>query len=278
MPEGISVGDLEQWDVFHDVKNRDGSLSAFVVSVITPKTLGGRYWELKFDGMRNIRGLVPSSEAGLPDEGMLGLFIGQEVSVKIRSIDKKNGIVACTRREVVEEARARLVNTLIEGEEILALVRFATDRRVGLDIGGGVIIGVPRQAAAPSRSVPLNVQYRPGQLVLAVVQAVDKKAGIEVSIKDPWENESFTRGDVVTGRIVRVRGKELFVEVEARPGLIALAHQPAGKELKEGDAVPFQVTFFDSGKKKMHMDVLNPEWIRGRRAARARRSKEAASS
>lgn len=275
MPEGTSVSDLEQWDVFHHVKNSDISMPAFVVSVVTPKTLNGRCWELRFDGMRNIRGLVPFSEAGLLNEEMMGLFIDQEVNVKIKGIDKKNGIVACTRREVVEDARTRLVNTLVEGEEIPALVRFVAGGRVALDIGGGVIVSVPRSAAAPSRSIPLDVQYKPGQFVQAVVQAVNKEAGdIKVSIRDPWENESFSRGDIVTGRIVRLRGKELFVEVETRSGLIGLAHQPVGKEFKEGDVVPFQIMYFDSTERKLHMDALNPEWIRGRRAARARRAKD----
>ncbi|RKO65733.1 hypothetical protein [Desulfofundulus salinus] len=273
-PEGTSITELDQWDIFYDAKDRDSVLSAVVTSVVRPKTLNGLYWELKFEDADGVRGVVPSSETGLPSERTMNFFVNQKVNVKIKSIDRKNGIVACTRREVVEEAINHLLGTLTEGEEIPALVRFVSRRGVGLDIGGGVIVEVPYRNAAYSRSLPLDVIYRPGQLIRVTVQAIDKeKKDIRVSIKDPWENEEFSRGTILTGRVLKIRGREMFVEV--RQGLVGLAGYPLNKRIEEGEQLPFQVMSFDRAERKLHLIVLDPERIRGRRVRRERRIREA---
>lgn len=269
-PEGFTGTELDCWDIFYDAKDRGKVLSGIVASVVTPKTLKEFYWELRFKEVDGIRGIVPASETGLPSERMMNFFIDQEVNVKIRHIDKKNGIVACTRREVVEEARASLLNTLQEGEEVPALVRFISRRNVGLDIGGGVIIPVPYTKAAHSKSLPLEAIYKPGQLVTAVVEGIDKEnKRIEVGIKDPWENADFSRGDIVSGKIIMIRGRNLFVEV--RQGIVGIAGYPVGRKISEGERFPFQVLHYDKAGKKLHMVVFDPERIRGRRKLHARR-------
>ncbi|MEW8958707.1 MAG: hypothetical protein AB2448_06290 [Moorella sp. (in: firmicutes)] len=269
-PEGFAGTELDCWDIFYDAKDRGKVLSGIVTSVVTPKTLKEFYWELRFKEGDGIRGIVPASETGLPSERMMNFFIDQEVNVKIRHIDKKNGIVACTRREVVEEARTSLLNTLQAGEEVPALVRFISRRNVGLDIGGGVIIPVPYTKAAHSKSLPLEAIYKPGQLVTAVVEGIDKEnKRIEVGIKDPWENADFSRGDIVSGKIIMIRGRNLFVEV--RQGIVGIAGYPVGRKISEGERFPFQVLHYDKAGKKLHMVVFDPERIRGRRKLHARR-------
>jgi small subunit ribosomal protein S1 len=273
MPEETAAGKSGFWDIFYDARDRDRVLNATVISVKRPETLNGFYWELKFEGFEDtaaVLGLVPSSETGLPDEDMMGSFVNKKVNVKVKSIDKNSGIVACTRREVVEEARARLMNTLSEGEETWSLVRFVSGGRLGLDIGGGVVVGVPCSRAAFSRSVPLDMQYRPGQMVRVEIRVVNReKSEIEISVKNPWENEKFNRGDIVTGRVLKVDGDKLFVEV--RQGVIGLAGCPVGKRVSEGEQLVFQVTAFNGAERKLHMVLFDSERIRGRRRARARR-------
>lgn len=267
-PEKSIVGDVEFWDKMYDAKDRNSLMYAMVVAVVQPETLRGLAWELEFDGAYNVRGLVPFSETGLPTEKMMNYFVGEKIRVLIKGIDKKNNLVACTRREVVEQARDRIIRMVEEGQQIEAFVSFVTDIWVGLDLGGGVIVDLDRKRAGTSRSIPLDAIYEEGQRVNVTVEKVDKDSGlISVVPVDPWQDAHYARGDKVLGKVVRMGDKNIFISVKA--GIVGIAPYPAnGKKPEIGDRLKFEVNKYDPVNKSLSLGHLDPELIRGRKKNR----------
>lgn len=266
-PEKTSTREMDYWDKLYDAKDRNSELYAFVVAVVQPETLQNLAWELEFEGITNVRGLVPSSETGLPTEKMMNYFVGKEVKVKIKGIDKNNGLIACTRREVVDESRARIIKMIEEGQEIESMVRFVSDIWVGLDLGGGVIVDLDRKKAGVSRSVPLNVLYQEGQIVKVIVEKVDKSTNeINVIPVDPWQDVRYNRGDVVSGPVVRLGEKNIFITV--RPGVIGIAPYPVSGKPSLGDRLVFKVNDFNPETRSLSLGLFDPELIRGRKKNR----------
>ncbi|AKX95744.1 RNA-binding S1 [Neomoorella thermoacetica] len=252
-PEGFKPG-LSTLNILYEARNNDWSIEAIVSRVTWPDGQGA-VWELIFPDIEEVRGLVPASESGLPKNVPMEALTGQTIRVKVKGIDKENNLAACSRVEVVAEAKERLLKTLVEGEKLDALVRavLARPSRLVLDIGGGVLVVVPREKAAYNRALPLNAQYNPGSLIKAQVEKIDRQEGIiEVAPINPWEKADFRRGDFISGKVIRVYGKR-HVLVEVPPGITGLAPYPLRKTINQGDQVTCKVMAFNKAKKILHL-------------------------
>lgn len=262
------------WNKLYNAMDCNNIITAYVAAVIPSETLRTRTWKLEFMEFEDIPtyvyGTVPYSETGLSDEELMNFFTEKEIKVKIKGIDKKNGIVVCTRREVVEESRTRIIHMIAEGQEIETMVSYVTDMRVGLDIGGGVIIDLNRRTAATSRSVPLGALYEEGTIVKAVVQKVDKNTkDIEISLKDPWLGVQFPRGTVISCPVVHL-GEKNILFVSASPGVVGItSYQDDKDKPKLGERLLLQVEEFKPAERLLKFGEYTPQRIRGRRKNRA---------
>ncbi len=266
---------FEFWDKLYDAKDRNSEIYASVVGVVQKESnQNGQNenrepaWELEFDGGDDVRGRVPFSETGLQTEKMMNYFVGEEVKVIIKGINKKNNLVDCTRKEVVEQARDRIMRMVEEGQQIEAFVRFVTDIWVGLDLGGGVIVDLDRKRAGTSKSIPLNAIYHKGQRVKVTIEKIDRDSGtISVMPVDPWQEAHYSRGDIVVGKVVHLGEKNIFVAIRA--GIVGIAPYPANcKTPKIGDRFKFKVNEYDPDKKSVSLGYFDPEIIRGRKKNR----------
>lgn len=242
-------------------KERGIPVSATVERVVWPETLNTSVWEIDLDG---VKGVVPLGETGLADAGLMPRFVGQKILVKIKGMDKENRVAACSRREVIADAQERLFKTLKQGMIIDAVVKAILPAdpvngrppRLVVDIGGGVLVDVPRKWATRSHAARLNDLYRPGQAVKVKVLQVDSQQSgiIRVSVADveadPWSTAAYKRGEIVAGQVVAVRD---VVFVEVKPGLAGIAPLPLRGRLRRGDKVVCQVTAFDPKSKKLHL-------------------------
>ena len=263
-----NLSGIKFWDKLYDAKDRNSKIYAMVVAVVQQETLQGLAWELEFDGAYDVRGLVPFNETGLPNEKMMNYFVGQEVKVIIKGIDKKNNLVACTRREPVEQARERILRMVEEGQQIEACVSFVTDIWVGLDLGGGVLVDLDRKRAGTSRSIPLDAIYHEGQRVKVIIEKIDRDNGmIAVLPVDPWQEVHYSRGYIVSGEVVHLGEKNIFVAIRA--GLVGIAPYPAkGKTPEIGERFKFKVNEYDPDRKSLSLGYFDPEIIRGRKKNR----------
>ncbi|PHJ36844.1 RNA-binding protein S1 [Desulforamulus profundi] len=279
-PEGLELRELDVWGPIYEAKTYGTIITARVVRV---RHINGQgeTWEIEFDNAPGITGLVPADESGLPDKTSMKTFIGQPISVKVIAVNRKENLVAASRKEAVNIALNKLINQVTEGEEISSVVKSVGERSVLLDIGGGVIVKLPIEKARLSGGVPLDVQYRMGSVVNVIVTGIDKQEkNITVEPTDPWARWQFERGEVVVGTIVGTRDTTTFVAV--KPGLIGIAPYRAKDTFAVGDKLEFQVAAFDVKERKLHLVEWDPKKTLQRRRqklfSRKRRSKQASNS
>lgn len=268
-PEGLELRDVDVWGPIYDAKTYGTIMEALVVRV---RRIGvqGETWEIEFEDAPGITGLVPVTQTGLPEGTPINAFVGSVISVKVMEIDRKEGIAACSRKEVVNISVSKLLGQLVVGQSISSIVKFVNDRNVYLDIGGGVITRIPAEKARLSDGVPLEVQYRRSGVVNVVVKNLSKEERtIEVEPVDPWEKWTFSRGEILSGTVVSVREMAMFVSV--KPGVIGMAPYKAGDEFIHGDRLEFQVNSFDASKRKLHLIEWDP-----RKAGQRKREKHRA--
>ncbi|MCL6560262.1 MAG: 30S ribosomal protein S1 [Firmicutes bacterium] len=242
-------------DRLYDAMQREYPIEARIVRVTWENNLP--VWELDLGAAR---GLVPPSETGLGEEApnLMQKFTGQKVFVKVKGIDKNSGIAACSRREAIADARVKLFEVLREGQKLDAVVRVVTPRQLLVDIGGGVLVNVPRAAATRSRAFRLSELFSPGQPVCVTVRALDRQTDtISVTMlngSDPWEGvPELRRGDFVAGVVLTLNQKFVMVELLSSPGLVGLAPPPLRGNLRRGDKVRCVVANFNREKKKLSL-------------------------
>ncbi|MEW5763235.1 MAG: 30S ribosomal protein S1 [Bacillota bacterium] len=245
----------------HQAKERGLVLDASVVALDFPDNIPT--WVLAFDGLDGVKGLVPASETGLPDKDLMPRFVGQQIRVKVKGVDRANGLAACSRREAVAEAAAKLLPALAENpEQVLdAVVRCVVPGnppRLLVDVGGGVLAEAPNAQARVWLSKPLGAQYAPGQRVKVKVTRVDPQTGVvEASIRkarpDPWETADFRRGQFLACTVVSVRNGIVFLEPDAAPGVLGIAPLPLVGEVSRGDRVTAAVASFDRANRKLRL-------------------------
>lgn len=253
------------WNEIYDAKDRNTILSAKVVAVKIQETLAGSTWELEFEEFPNIHGIVPFSETGLPKENIMNIFVGERVNVRIKGIDKRNNIVACTRRELVEEAHRRLLNIAKIDLEFEAPVVFTTEFQLGIDIGGGVLKIFHSRDSELLRSGKPNELYKIDQAVKVIIIKADKESGeLEVALANPWDSVKYARGDVVIGKVIRLNKR--YISLLLQPGIVGIAPYPINTPIPQyGQEIKCKVNSFAPQKREVSLSIFDPETIRGRK-------------
>ena len=273
MERSVNTIEHDYWNMIYDARDRNTIITATVIACRRNENLAGTTWEITFNDFaeaENVRGLIPASETGLPDEKMMNFFINKEINIRIKGIDRKNEIVACTRKELVDESKSRLLRRIEAGIEFDAQVVFVTETWLGVDIGGGLVYGFNPTEARVSRSMGLNELYREGQYIKAKINAVDKTNGkIDISLIDPWDNVQYNRGDMVTGTIVRLGANSMFMEI--KPGVVGIASYPVSLEPELGDKLVCTVKSIEVKEKLLYLTLFDPEVVRGRKKNRENR-------
>lgn len=245
------------------IKERGQAVDALVVALDFPNDTPT--WVLSFPQLDGVKGLVPASESGVP-KNLMPRFVGQEVKVKVKGIDRENGLIACSHREAMADASEKLLPELAKDPErawsgvVRAVLPLEDGKPVRLlvDVGGGVLAEVPRKEAQVWLSKPLGMQYKPGQKVKVKITRVDQQTGIvEASVKkalpDPWERAAFRRGQFISATVARVHDGIVFLEPDAAPGVIGIAPVPLVGGVNRGDRVSCAVASFDRGARKLRL-------------------------
>lgn len=260
-PEGYIPG-IDPMEFLFQARERDLVLEAQVAAVDYPNNIPT--WILIFPGLDGVKGYVPASETGLPSRELVRRFVGQTVRVKVKGIDRANGIVACSRQEAVAAAATKLLPELAANPDTVldAVVRAVLPREDGVsprllvDVGGGVLAEVPYAQARVYLSRPLGRQYAPGQRVRVKITRVDPQTGlVEASVRkalpDPWGGADFRRGQFVSGTVARTDGERVFIEPDIASGILGIAPRPIEGEVRRGDRVTCVVASFDREKRKL---------------------------
>ena len=159
-------------------------------------------------------------------------LIGNKYEFKILKINERRKNIVLSRRELLEEARARaraeLLAEIKEGERREGVVKNITDFGVFIDLGGldGLLhitdmswgrISHPSELLAVGDKVEVVIlKYDP--------QRERVSLGLKQKSPNPWEfvEEKYPPGSKVKGRVVNIMPYGAFVELE--DGVEGLAH------------------------------------------------------
>lgn len=279
-PEGLGLRDVDVWTKIYDAKTYGTVISARIVR--RREIVGyGSTWEIEFPEIPGATGLIPQSQAGLPEGTSMSAFVGLLINVMVIGVDRDEGIVACSRQEAVDLSLTKLLTSVGVGSEIPAVVKFVRSSNIYLDIGGGIIIKIPSEKARLSPGVQLDVQYMCDDIINVVVTAADKpEKVIRVELVNIWERWILARGEILMGTVVATREKMAFIRV--KPGIVGLVSYNAWDDYQIGDQATFQVNVYDPQSRKLHLTSWDHDKARIRRKtltkAKARRDNQRAAA
>jgi small subunit ribosomal protein S1 len=201
----------------------------------TQSSLRGRVLERTKGGLIvdvGVRAFLPGSQVDLRPLRNVESLLGQEIECKIIKLNKVRNNLVLSRKAALEEElnekKARLLDVLKEGAELVGRVKNVTDYGAFVDLGGmdGLLHVTDVSWGRVSHASEV-VQV--GQEVKVKVLKYDPDKGrVSLGLKqltpDPWHQvaASYEPGQRLKGQIVSVTDYGAFVEIE--PGVEGLVH------------------------------------------------------
>ena len=234
---------------------------------------------------KGVRVFIPISQTTLPrreeayEEKDLQVFMGQEVSFKIISVEKARkrvvGSMRAAARVEREAAEAKFWAEVEEGQKFTGVVKSITNYGAFVDLGG--VDGMVHVSELSWKRIknPSEV-VKVGEEIDVFVKALDKEnkrisLGHKVDAENPWTilSEKYNEGDVVEAKVAGLTPFGAFAEII--PGIDGLIHisqisnkkiaKPAD-ELSVGDVVTAKITAIDYEAKRVSLSMralLEPE-------------------
>ena len=239
-----------------------------VTGTVTGKVKGG------LTVMANsIRAFLPGSLLDLRPIKDMSPFEGKTMEFKVIKLDRKRNNVVLSRRAVLEETmgeeRAKLAETLKEGEIVKGIVKNITDYGAFVDLGG--IDGLLHITDLAWRRVrhPSEV-LTVGQEVEAKILKFDQdKHRVSLGIKqlgdDPWSGlgNRYPQNTRLFGKVTNITDYGAFVEIEQ--GIEGLVHVSEmdwtnknvdpKKLVTLGDEVEVMILEIDESKRRISLGM-----------------------
>jgi len=285
----VAVGDLIEVTIIG--RTDDGLILLSPIRVEKPKDWTGLL--AAFNEKRNVQGRVtetvkggvrvdiggkafmPASRSGTRDAFELNKLIGQEIEVRILSIDVEKDDIVVDRRVVLEEEAAKKkeerFNLLKEGDVLRGKVRSVTEFGAFLDLGG--VDGLLHVADMSWHRVgkPADVVKIGDEMDVKILKLNANTRKVSLGVKqltpDPWTvaAEKFLPGQKVLGIVARLTEFGAFVELAPGvDGLVHLSQMSWSKKvrkpsdlLKVGDQVEVAVLGVKPGDKRIELSLKN---------------------
>ena len=206
------------------------------------------------------------------------VHIGKVYAFRITEFKENGRNIVVSRRvllEVEQKARAAEVRqSIMPGAILTGRVASVRDFGAFVDLGGGIQGLLHVSEMGWSRVADASQVLAPGEEITVKVLRVDDgdsekqkiSLGLKQLIEDPWSkvSETYSVGQVHTGRVTRVADFGAFVELE--PGVEALAHAstfpPTGRsggwtsQVSAGMTGAFEILTIDLEKKRIGVALL----------------------
>ncbi|QIL46605.1 30S ribosomal protein S1 [Vagococcus coleopterorum] len=221
----LSKRRLEAKKIWEQVE-ADFEAGKTVEGTVTDAVKGGLVVDL------GVRGFVPASMIDVNFVSDFSIYKGQTLEFVVKEIEPSENRLILSRKDILAKdqaaKKAELMEKLVAGDIVKGKVARLTNFGAFIDLGGvdGLVhISEISHAHVSKAEDVLEV----GQEVEAKILSIDTaKERISLSIKEtvagPWEkvSETFSEGDVVTGKIKRLTSFGAFVEIA--PGVEGLVH------------------------------------------------------
>jgi small subunit ribosomal protein S1 len=228
-----------------------------------------------------MRAFLPSSRSGTRDAAEMEKLVGQQIRVRITTLDLGEGESArpdavVDRRSVLEEeAKAnsdQRFSELAEGQTVRGTVRSLTDFGAFVDLDGAdALLHISdiswHRVANPSEVVSVGDVIEVKILKIDASDAVKRRiaVGLKQLQPHPWETvpERFTLGEKVSGIVTRDADFGAFVEIAPGvEGLIHISEMAWGKKVRKpsdvvkvGDRVEAVILGIDTAQKRMALGL-----------------------
>lgn len=217
-------------------KDREQGRADVLATLVEGSVVRGRVRSLQpfgaFVDLGGVDGLIHISELATEHVGDPAALvsIGDEVEVKIVSIDRDKGRIALSRREVLAEAAGARLEGIEAGAVLHGRVRGFAEFGAFIELGEGLqgLVHIS-ELSWTTRPQHASDVLKEGDEVDVKVLAVDPSSRrISLSLRqieaNPWATllDSHPVGSNVTGTITRIEEYGLFVEVAS--GIEGLCH------------------------------------------------------
>jgi small subunit ribosomal protein S1 len=218
-----------------------------------------------------VKAFLPGSQVDIRPVRDTDGVIGLEGRFKVLKLSRKKTNVVVSRRASLEEEREvkrkTLLDSIREGDEVVAKVKNITDYGVFMDLGGldGLMhvtdMGYGK-VAHPSHLCKVGDTMR-----VKVIRFDREKGRISLGLKqmrqDPWIDieERYTVGAKLSGRVTNITRYGAFIELEEGvEGLLHISEMSWSKRLKDpsevmkpGDTVDVVVLKLEKENKKISL-------------------------
>src|SRR5688572_12284801 len=239
-----------------------------VEGVVTGVNKGGLELQVK-----QMRAFMPAGQVDLYFNPDLSVFINQKMQGEVTAFDPHAKNLVLSRRNILErekeEAKAKLLEELAEGQVRRGTVRNVTDFGAFVDLGGADgLLHVSEMTY--KRGVKPSELVKVGDQLDVKILKFDRESGkMSLSLKqargvDPWADveNKYAVGTQITGRVTRVESFGAFIEVEeGLEGLLPISElswQRVNKTsdvVKEGDTVRLVILSVDPVAKRMSFSL-----------------------
>jgi small subunit ribosomal protein S1 len=239
-----------------------------VEGVVTGVNKGGLELQVK-----QMRAFMPAGQVDLYFNPDLSVFINQKMQGEVTAFDAHAKNLVLSRRNILErekeEAKAKLLEELAEGQVRRGTVRNVTDFGAFVDLGGADgLLHVSEMTY--KRGVKPSELVKVGDQLDVKILKFDRETGkMSLSLKqargvDPWADveNKYAVGTQITGRVTRVESFGAFIEVEeGLEGLLPISElswQRVNKPsdvVKEGDTVRLVILSVDPVAKRMSFSL-----------------------
>jgi len=226
--------------------------------------------ELKISG---IDAFMPVSQIELFHVDEMAGYLNQKLRCLVTEVDRREGKVVVSRRELLRQEAERkaeqLLESLEEGQTLPGVVRSIMPYGAFVDIGGlDGLLHVSDMSYARVED-PADI-VKVGQEVQVVVLSVDRESrrislGLKQAMADPWDDaeDRWQVDDIVAGRVVRLAPFGAFVELtEGVDGLIPASELSYDRRIRqpreilsEGQVVNARVMSVDSAGRRISLSL-----------------------
>lgn len=210
---------------------------------------------LDFDG---VLAYVPREEIDLREvRNSLVPYVGRKIRVLVKEV-KEDGVVICSRKMVLENRRADLIQKMADGTPVKA--RIATFTKFGAYVKvDGISFLLQNEHFAEDYTSISEVKEINDEVEITLLR-VTEKGNLFAQAAEKYKSttvvnlEMFERNDVVVGTIRNIKPFGVFVCIA--PNLDALCPVPEEVEIDLGVKVQFRITKVDQEEGKVRGKIL----------------------
>lgn len=210
---------------------------------------------LDFDG---VLAYVPREEFDLRlVTNSLVRFVGRKIRIIVKEV-REDGIVICSRKMVLENRRAELLQRMVDGETVKA--RIATFTKFGAYVKvDGISFLLQNEHFAEDYTSISEVKSEGDEIEIKLLR-VTAQGNLFAEAAEKFKSdtvvnlEMFERDQVVVGTIRNIKPFGVFVCIA--PNLDALCPVPEETEIDMGMKVQFRITKVDKDASKVRGKIL----------------------